>query len=124
MYRQKEVKNSVDSLAKFRRNVEKMNDSQRKAVERLFRAIASDKPKGAVQNAAVDVVEVYTRTARKRASDAATDPIRRVTISARVRREDAERYRQAARSSGRSVYRLVIDALDAECKKVPPAAAD
>ena len=107
----------MDSLAKFRRNVERMNAAQRKAVERMFHAIASDKPKQDVQEAAANVVEVYTRTERKRASDAATDPIRRVTIAARVRREDAERYRQVAQDSGRSVYRLVIDALEAECER-------
>lgn len=110
----------METLAKFRRNVEKMNDPQRKAVEHFFRTIAGNKPKGTVMEAAADVVEVYERTLRKRVSDTATDPVRRVTISARVRREDAERYKRVARSTGRSVYRMVIDALDAECKKVPP----
>ena len=64
-----------------------------------------------------DLVHAGCAEGRVRESNRRTERNRRVTIGARVRRCDAERYREAAKKSGRSVYRFVVDALEAEVLK-------
>lgn len=62
-----------------------------------------------------DIGIAMQRTQRRRESDARTDKARRVTVGARVRAEDAQRYRECAEYLGLSMYRFVVNALDAEC---------
>lgn len=118
----------MENIAKFTRNVQNMTKSEREAAVALFREIQVPGAKRSLQEAAVNLVDTFLRDKRKRHSNRRTDAERRVTVGARVRRTDAERYRNAAQASGRSVYRFAVDALDAECEraeeKVPPAAAD
>ena len=61
-----------------------------------------------------EIVRAIVRTKSKRESDAAADKERRITIGARVPREDAQRYRDAATETGRSMYRFAVDAFERE----------
>lgn len=54
---------------------------------------------------------------RRRLRHQQRDVERRVLIGARLRREEADRYRAAARRSGRTLYRFVVDALEREATK-------
>ena len=65
-----------------------------------------------------DIGIAMQRTHRRRASDAVTDAARRVTVGARVRVEDAQRYRECASFLGVSMYRFLIDALENACERV------
>lgn len=65
-----------------------------------------------------DIGIAMQRTHRRRASDAVTDAARRVTVGARVRVEDARRYRECAALLGVSMYRFLIDALENACERV------
>lgn len=69
-----------------------------------------------------DQIMIYAIRHAKRAQRAALNLPRdletRLTVSARVKVEDAERYRAAAHSTGRSLYRFVIDALETEAALV------
>lgn len=56
------------------------------------------------------------RAEGKRVSDRRTDGRRRVLVGARVRRELAERVKAAAEKRGISVYRFVVDILEAACE--------
>ena len=65
-----------------------------------------------------DIGLAMQRTHRRRASDAVMEPARRVTVGARVRVEDAQRYRECASFLGVSMYRFLIDALENACERV------
>ena len=71
-----------------------------------------------IGRALLGIVEATARTERRRASDRETEPRRRVTIGARVKREFAARCQAAAEASGRSMYRFLHDALERECLAV------
>lgn len=59
-----------------------------------------------------DLIRAQARTSGRRRSDARTDAERRILVGARVPREDADRFRQAASRSGQSLYAWVRDALE------------
>lgn len=65
-----------------------------------------------------DIGIAMQRTNRRRESDTRTDKARRVTVGARVRIEDARRYRECAALLGVSMYRFLIDALENACERV------
>lgn len=65
-----------------------------------------------------DIGIAMQRTQRRRDSDAATDAARRMTVGARVRVEDAQRYRACAEYMRVSLYRFVVDALEMSCVRV------
>lgn len=68
-----------------------------------------------------DIGLAMQRTHRRRESDARTDAARRVSVGARVRFEDAERYKRCAGFLGVSMYRFVVDALEMACERVERA---
>ena len=57
------------------------------------------------------------RVDQRRVSDARTDTARRVTVGARIRREDAERCTECAARDGMSLYRFVWTALMDACER-------
>ena len=61
-------------------------------------------------------VTARARTEARRKSDRASDPGRRLTVSARVPRAQAERYKAAAREEGLSLYAWVVNALNTALK--------
>lgn len=61
----------------------------------------------------IEIRKARERDSAKASKNALSDAERRILVGARVRREDAERYRAAAEQSGRSLYRFVVDALEA-----------
>lgn len=61
-----------------------------------------------------DYAVTRSRQGRKARLDAQRDRKARVLVGARVSRERAELVKQAAQWSGRSTYRLVMDALEKE----------
>ena len=65
-----------------------------------------------------DIGLAMQRTRSRRESDAKTDKARRVTVGARVRVEDAKRYRECAQYLGLSLYRFVVLALDLQAGRV------
>ena len=54
------------------------------------------------------------RTSWRKVSDRATDDRRRITISARVPKDQGDYFKLLAKLSRRSLYRFVLDALEAE----------
>ena len=79
----------------------------------LYRAALAAYP--ATTRAALDRYLVYRyRASGKAARDAAKGRDARKLVGARIPREAAEQVRRAAEATGRSVYRLVLDALQAE----------
>lgn len=110
----------MDEYRKFRRDVEKLTADERRAVTGLLKgvvALTEKKARVRLVRAVADVAAASARTAGRRASDRETDVARRVTVSARMLREDAERYRRCALDSGRSLYRFILDAMQAEYLK-------
>ena len=110
----------MDEFVKFRRDVEKLTADERKAVAGLMRGVAAiTQPKTRVRlvRAVADVAAAGARATGRRRSDRKTDTARRVTVGARLRRETAQLYRDAAEASGRTLYRFVVDALCSEYEK-------
>ena len=70
---------------------------------------------------ALDAMEVLAaakyRTESRRRSDKRTDGQRRKLVGARLRMEDAAEVEMWARVQGVSVYRFVVDALAAACRR-------
>ena len=69
------------------------------------------KPK--VSRVILELLAARGRTVKRQGSDRRTDTARRVLVGARVSRDKAEMYREAAARQGVSLYRFVVDALDA-----------
>lgn len=63
--------------------------------------------------AVIRIIEATARGARRRRVDRAGDAARRVLIGARVRRDRAEVYRNAAARRRQSLYAWTVAALDA-----------
>jgi hypothetical protein len=66
---------------------------------------------GALQTAVGSLAKARRRTLQRAASDEATDHRRRTLVGARIPREEAQRYRQAAQDANRSLYAWVREAL-------------
>lgn len=68
---------------------------------------------------AIDVItRGIARSTSRSISDAVTDQKRRILVGARLSRDDAARYKDCANYSARSLYRFVLDALNAEAEKI------
>lgn len=118
----------MDKLKKFERDIVKLSAIEKRAVKRSLEKamqIRNRKASETMTEGIADIVAASARNAAKRKSDKQTDADRRILIGARVRREDADRYRTACGVSRRSMYRFVVDALEAEyaavCEKAPYA---
>ena len=99
------------------RNVKRISLRERQALVALIQKVNDSQAKtvrDAVLSGVREVVAASARTAGKNASERD----RRETIGARVNQETAARCRCAAELSGRTCYRFVLDALEAECLRV------
>lgn len=63
------------------------------------------------------VAELYAADKERRRMRLARDVKSRVTVGARMLREEAQVYRDAAKATHRSLYRFVLDALQAELQR-------
>lgn len=73
------------------------------------------------------VIRASARGSRKRPQDRANDAAARTLVGARIPRETADRYREAAAAEGISLYRWVCTALEKhyiECSKREEATTD
>ena len=110
----------MDEIAKIQRDKAKLSPSERKALQAIvavLKTLPDVQKQEAIAEAVAGFVAATARTHGKRASDRRTDTRRRILTGARIKREDAERYREAACASGRSLYAFVTDALEAEYLK-------
>ena len=110
----------MDKIKRIRRDYTRISVSFKGAARELALAI-KQVPYPSIQaellEKTADLVHAGAAEGRVRESNRKTEKSRRVTVGARVRRCDAERYRHAAAMSGRSVYRFVVDALERECAR-------
>lgn len=92
-------------------------------VEAAIKYIPADVARALLRSKATDsVVEAVAmaakRTSWRKVSDRATDDRRRITISARVPKDQGDYFKLLAKLSRRSLYRFVLDALEAEAARV------
>lgn len=99
--------------------VERLPAEERRTAKRAL--LRLDKPgpvpKSRAIEAAGDIIRAAARGHGKRASDRETDRRRRVLVGARVPREQAARYQEAAAVQGLSLYAWVTAALDAAARE-------
>lgn len=110
----------MDTSEKIAHNLSRLSAEERRAIQLAMQKISrmTRQNRRTMTRAIMGIVEASARTAGRRASDRKTEPRRRVTIGARVKREFAERCQAAAEASGRSMYRFLHDALARECEAV------
>ena len=110
----------MDKIKRVRRDYTRISVSFKGAARELalaIRQVPYPNVRADLLEKTADLVHAGAAEGRVRESNRKTEKSRRVTVGARVRRCDAERYRHAAAMSGRSVYRFVVDALEAEVLK-------
>ena len=110
----------MDKIAKIQRDKAKLSPLEREALSKIvaaLKAVPDTRTQEAIAEAVAGFIAAAARTHSKQASDRRTDAKRRILTGARLKREDAERYREAACASGRSLYAFVTDALEAEYLK-------
>lgn len=108
-------------LIRFERDVPRLSAQERQAIRELLQraeAISNKRDRDAMTVRISLLANACARTNTRRDSDRRTDFDRRTLVGARVKRDQAERYREAAQASGRSLYRFVADALEAEANRV------
>lgn len=108
-------------LIRFERDVPRLSAQERQAIRDLLEraeAISNKRDRDAMTVRISLLANACARTNTRRDSDRRTDFDRRTLVGARVKRDQAERYREAAQASGRSLYRFVADALEAEANRV------
>ena len=108
-------------LIRFERDVPRLSAQERQAIRDLLQraeAISNKRDRDAMTVRISLLANACARTNTRRDSDRRTDFDRRTLVGARVKRDQAERYREAAQASGRSLYRFVADALEAEANRV------
>ena len=86
-------------------------DAQSAAIDLLTKLPRSQK------HDLLSVLVAARRHDQRRESDRATDSARRLTIGARLPREEAERYRTAARAKGMSLYSWVRQACEEKYRR-------
>ena len=109
------------NLIRFERDVPRLSAQERQAIRELLQraeAISNKRDRDAMTVRISLLANACARTNTRRDSDRRTDFDRRTLVGARVKRDQAERYREAAQASGRSLYRFVADALEAEANRV------
>lgn len=104
-------------MKKARKTVEiikKLPADERRAVKAALARIVGRRtiPEARAIECVTSVAAARARTEARRKSDRETDRGRRLTIGARVPREQAERYKAAAADEGISLYAWVVTALD------------
>ena len=108
-------------LIRFERDVPRLSAQERQAIRELLQRaedISNKRDRDAMTVRISLLANACARTNTRRDSDRRTDFDRRTLVGARVKRDQAERYREAAQASGRSLYRFVADALEAEANRV------
>lgn len=95
---------------------EKLLEPERSAADRAMRLIKETKKGWLSKSRAVDAVGIMIRASargtHKAAADRRNDAAARTLVGARIPRETARRYREAATAQGMSLYRWVCTALE------------
>ena len=116
-------------IKRFERDLLRLSAQERRAIDALMRQTAGLRKKtdrAAMTKKVAYMANACARTNARRSSDRNTDHDRRTLVGARIKREQAERYKRIAQATGRSLYRFVADALEAEAGKaqdIPPNGA-
>lgn len=111
----------MDKIKLLRQNVDNIPQPEYQTLLNLahcLERLGDPKERDAIARHARDLAIICARRNAKRTSDRRTDNQRRTLVGARVRREEARRYQQAAKATGRTLYRFVCDALAAEAQRV------
>lgn len=107
-------------IKRFERDLLRLSAQERRAIDALMRQTAGLRKKtdrAAMTKKVAYMANACARTNARRTSDRNTDHDRRTLVGARLKREQAERYKQIAQATGRSLYRFVADALEAEASR-------
>ena len=107
-------------VARLSRDNLRLSAQERQAIKELLQQASKLKAKAdqeRITKSVLSVASACARTNARRTSDRNTDHDRRTLVGARVKREDAERYRRIAQDTGRSLYRFVVDALEEEARR-------
>ena len=110
----------MDFSTKTVHNVGRMSPKERQAMADLMRQVnrlKRKKDRQALTERVMALANARAQTQQKRVSDRRTDRQRRTLVGARIPREEAERIQEIAQQTDRSVYRLVLDALEAELNR-------
>ena len=95
---------------------DKLLEPERSAADRAMRLIKETKKGWLSKSRAVDAVGIMIRASargtHKAAADRRNDATARTLVGARIPRETARRYREAAAAQGMSLYRWVCTALE------------
>lgn len=95
--------------------IDQLPAEERRAAKRGLLRLSRGRGNISASRAIAAIGDVITAAARghgKRASDRETDRRRRVLVGARIPRERATRYQEAAAAQGLSLYAWVVAALD------------
>ena len=107
----------MKKILKFTQIVQRLPADERRAIRKALEEVDTMEAREARNFAEKHIIGIaiaIERTNRRRTSDRRTDRERRVLVGARVPRERHEAYTRAAKASGRSLYRFVLDALERE----------
>lgn len=95
---------------------DRLLEPERSAADRAMRLIKETKKGWLSKSRAVDAVGIMIRASargtHKKAADRRNDAAARTLVGARIPRETAQRYREAAAAQGMSLYRWVCTALE------------
>lgn len=95
---------------------DRLLEPERSAADRAMRLIKETKKGWLSKSRAVDAVGIMIRASargtHKAAADRRNDATARTLVGARIPRETARRYREAAAAQGMSLYRWVCTALE------------
>lgn len=108
----------MEKIERFKRGIAAMSADEREALHNaLAAAVALENPveRSNLVDYITDIGAAKGRTLARRDSDGRTDFRRRSLVGARIARSQVERCQQCAQAEGKSLYRFVVDALEAAC---------
>lgn len=114
----------MEKLERFKRGIAAMGADERAALQKALEAavaLHSALEREKLIDRITDIGAAKGRTLARQDSDRRTDFQRRSLVGARIPREDAQRCRRCAELEGKSLYRFVLEALEAACERVERA---
>ena len=108
----------MEKIERFKRGIAAMSADEREALHNaLAAAVALENPveRSDLVDYITDIGAAKGRTLARRDSDGRTGFRRRSLVGARIARSQVERCQQCAQAEGKSLYRFVVDALEAAC---------
>lgn len=123
-YRQKGG-GKVEKLERFKRGITAMGADERAALHKALEAavhLQSPVERAELVGLITDIGAAKGRAMARRESDRRTDRQRRRLVGARVPKLEAERCRRCAELEGVSLYRFMVEAIEAACVRAEAGA--